>query len=75
MAVKGDVYNKTKNKSENVNRFRNGDITPHLISVDIEEVVKVGGVIEEFYEDFICDNLDYNPFKEYVLDMTAKRNE
>ena len=75
MAVKEDVYDETKNKSENVNRFRNGDITQHLTSVDIEEVVRVGGVIKEFYEGFICDNLDYNPFKEYILDMTAKRNE
>ena len=75
MAVKEDVYNETKNKYENVNRFRIGYITQHLTSVDIEEVVRVGGVIKEFYEGFICDNLDYNPFKEYILDMTAKRNE
>ena len=75
MAVKEDVYNETKNKSENVNRFRNGDITQHLTSVDIEEVVRIGGIVEEFYEVFICDNLDYNPFKEYILDMTTKRNE
>ena len=75
MAVKEDVYNETKNKYENVNRFRNGDITQHLTSVDIEEVVRVGGVIKKFYEGFICDNLDYNPFEEYILDMTAKRNE
>ena len=75
MAVKGDVYNETENKSENVNRFRNGEITQHLTSVDFEEVVRVGGIIKEFYEGFICDNLDFNPFKEYILDMTAKRNE
>ena len=75
MAVKEDVYNETKNKSENVNRLRNGDNTQHLTSVDIEEVVRVGGVLKELYEGFICDNLDYNPFKEYILDMTAKRNE
>ena len=75
MAVKEDVYNDTENKYENVNRFRNGDITQHLTSVDIEEVVRIGGVIKEFYEGFICDNLDYNPFREYILDMIAKRNE
>ena len=75
MAVKEDVYNEAKNKSEKVNRFRNGDIKQHLTSVNIEEVVKVGGVIEELYEGFICDNLDYNQFKEYMLDMTARRNE
>ena len=75
MAVKKDVQNETKNKSENVNRFRNGDIAQHLTSFDIEEVLRIGGVIKEFYERFICDNLDYNPFKEYYSDMTAKRNE
>ena len=75
MAVKEDVYNETKNKSGNVNPFRNGDITQHLTSVDIEEVIRIGGVIKEIYEVFICDNLDYNPFREYVLGMTAKRHE
>ena len=75
MAVKEDVYIETKNKSENVNRFRNGDITQHLTSVDIEEVVRVGGVITEVYEDCISDNLDYNPFEGYILGMTVKRNE
>ena len=75
IVVKEDVYNKTKNKSEDVNRFRNGDITQHLTSVDFEEFARIGGVIEEFYEGFIFDNLVYNPFKEYILDLTAKRNE
>ena len=75
MAVKEDVYNETKNKSENVNRFTNGDITQHQKSVDVAEVVRVGGVTKEVYEGFICDNLDYNAFKECILDMTAKKNE
>ena len=65
MAVKEDVYDEIKHKCECISRFRNGDITQHLSSVDIEEVQRVGGVIKEFYEGFICDNLDYNPFKEY----------
>ena len=75
MAVKEDVYNEAKNKSEKVNRFRNGYITQHLTSVNIEQIVRVGGVIKELYEGFTCDNIDYNQFKEYILDMTAKRNE
>ena len=75
MAVKEDVYHQTKKKHESINRFRNGYITQHLVSVDIEEVVRTGVVIREFYEDFICDNLNFNLFKEYTLDMTAKRNE
>ena len=75
MVAKEDVYNETNKNCECINRFRNGDITQHLTSVDIEEVVRIGGVIKEFYEGFICYNLDYNPSKEYILEMTAKRNE
>ena len=75
MVVEEDVYNETKNKCECVNRFRNGDITQHLTSVDIEQIVRTGGIIKEFYEGFFCDNLNFNPFKEYILDMAAKRNE
>ena len=75
MGVKEDVYNHTKNKSKSANRFRNGDITQHLTSVDIEQVVRTGGVIKAFYEGSFCDNPDYNLFEEFVLDMTAKRNE
>ena len=66
MAVKEDVYDETKHECECINRFKNGDITQHLTSLDIEEVVRIGGVIKELYEGFICDNLDYNPFKEYI---------
>ena len=72
MAAKQDVYDEIKHKCECIHRFRNGDITTHLTSVDIEEVVRIGGVIKNYYEGFICDNLDYNPFKEYIFDMTAK---
>ena len=38
-------------------------------------MVRTGGVIKELYEGFICDNIDFNPFKEYILDMTTIRNE
>ena len=75
MAVKEDVYDEIKHKCECINQFRNGDITQQLTSLDIEEVVRIGGVIKVFYKGFICDNLDYNPFKEYILHMTAKRSE
>ena len=46
-----------------------------MTSVDIEEIVRVGGVITVTFEGFICDNLDYNPFENIVLNMTAKRNK
>ena len=54
MAVKEDVDNETKKKHESVNRFRNGDITQHLTSVDIDEVARTGAVIKEFYAGFLC---------------------
>ena len=75
MVVKEDVYIETSQKCECVNRFRNGDITQHLTSVDIEEIVRTGAVIKEIFKCFICDNLDFNPFEEYISDMTAKRKE
>ena len=74
-AVNEEVFNESKNKIERVNRFRNGHITQHLTSVDIEQIVRIGGIILEFIEGFICDNLDYNPFTEYVHDLIDKRNE
>ena len=46
-----------------------------MTSADIEEIVRTGGVITEFFEGFVCDNLDCNPFEKFVLDMTAKRNK
>ena len=71
-SVKEQVFNPIKNRSEEVNRFRNGYIRQHLTSVDIEEIVRVGGIKIEFFEGFICDNIDYNPFEKIVLEMTAK---
>ena len=60
-------------KYEEINRFRNGDITQHLTSVDIKEVVRSGGYIVEILEGFICDILEYIPFKRFIKDLTEKR--
>ena len=75
LSVKEQVFNPIKNRSEEVSRFRNGYIKQHLTSIDIEEIVRVGGDIIEFFEGLIFDNLDCNPFEKFVLDMTAKRNK
>ena len=75
LPVNEEVFNESKNKFEHVNRFRNGHITQHLTSVDIEQIVRIGGIVLEFIEGFICDILDYNPFTEYVHDLIEKRNE
>ena len=58
-----------------MNGFRNGYIRQHLTSVDIEAIVRVGGVLTNFFEGFFCDNLVNNPFEKFVLVMTAKRNK
>ena len=57
MSVKGNVFNDRKKSYEEINRVRNGDITQHLTSVDIEEVDRSGGYIVRILEGFICDNL------------------
>ena len=75
MSVKEQVFNVIKNRWEDMNRFRRGCIRQHLTSIDIEEIVRVGGVIREFFEGFLRDKLDYNPFDEFILHMTAKGNE
>ena len=52
MNVKEQVFNAIKNKWEEVNRFRNGCIRQHLTSVDVEEIVRVGGLKIDFLKVF-----------------------
>ena len=75
MSVKRSAFIDCKNRYEEINHFRNGDIVQHLTSVDIEEVVKSGGFIVKILEGFICDNLEFNPFERFIIDMTNKRNK
>ena len=74
MSVKENAFNVRKNRCEGINRFRNGDITQHLTCVDIEEVVRSEGYIVKILEGFICDNLEFNPFERFLIDMTNKRS-
>ena len=62
-----------KNRYEEINRLRNGDITQHLTSVDIEEIVRSGGYFLDIIERYICDNLEYNP--SFIIDMTEKNQK
>ena len=70
LSVKETVFNENKKRYEEINCFRNGHITQHLTSVDIEELVEVGSVLLERYERFISDNLEFNPFENFVIRMT-----
>ena len=73
MAVKEKISNDRKNRCEEINRFRIEYITQHLTSVDIEESVKVGAIIVEFFEGFICDNLDFYHLKNYFRHDRKKK--
>ena len=55
---------KEKEKKIEINRMRNGYITQVLTSVDIQEIVKIGGKVIEFYEGVIYrENYKLSPFK------------
>ena len=43
--------------------------------MDIEEVVRSGGWIVKKLEGFLCDNLEFNPFERFIIDMTNKTNK
>ena len=54
------------NKFE-INRMRNGYITQVLTSVDIQEIVKIGGNVIEIYEGVIYrENYKVSPFKKVI---------
>ena len=69
--VNENVLSNGKNRYEEINRFRNGDISQHLTIVDIEEIVTSGGYIVDILEGFISDNLEYNPFERFIIDKLA----
>ena len=73
MSVKETVFNNRKNRHEEINRFRNGDRTQHLTSVNIEVIVRSSGYIVKIPEGFVCDNLEFNPFERFTIDMTNKK--
>ena len=54
------------NKIE-INRMKNGYITQVLTSVDIQEIVKIGGKVIEIYEGVIHrENFKVSPFKKVI---------
>ena len=75
MSSKENLFNDRKNRSKEINRFRNGDMTQHLASLEIEEVVRSEGYFVKILEGFMCDNLEFNPFERFIIDMTNKRNK
>ena len=73
LPVKEKIKNLYKNnRLEEFNEMRNGIIIDTLTNVDIVEIVKCGGIILESYDGFFCQNLEYNPYTEFVTDMFEK---
>ena len=63
---------KEKEKKIEINRMRNGFIIDTLTSVDIQEMVKIGGKVIEIYEGVIYrENFKVSPFRK-VIDILFK---
>ena len=75
LPINEKVYNPKTKKEEQINVFRNGEIIDHVTSIDLEEIVRVGGRVLKFFEGFICDQLEYSPFYEIINDLNNMRNK
>ena len=67
---------KEKVKKIEVNRMRNGYIIDTLTSVDIQEIVKIGGKLVEIYEGVIYrENFKVSPFRKVIEKLFALRQK
>ena len=67
---------KEKVKKVEVNRMRNGYINDTLTSVDIQEIVKIGGKVIEIYEGVIYrENFKISPFRKVIGKLFALRQK
>ena len=67
-----------KEKVENVevNRMRNGYIIDTLTSVDICEIIKIGGRVIEIYEGVVYrENFKISPFRKVIEKLFALRQK
>ena len=56
--------------------MRNGYIIDTLTSVDICEIVKIGGKVTEIYEGVIyCENFKISPFRKVIEKLLASRKK
>ena len=59
-----------------INRMRNGYIIDTLTSVDIQEIVKIGGKIIENYEGVVYkENFKVSPFRKVIDKLFALRQK
>ena len=67
---------KEKEKKIEINRMRNGYIVDTLTSVDIQEIVKIGGKVIEIYEGVIYrENFKVSPFRKVIDKLFALRQK
>ena len=67
---------KEKEKKIEINRMRNGYIIDYLTSVDIQEIVKIGGKVIEIYEGVIYrENFKVSPFGKVIDKLFALRQK
>ena len=67
---------KEKVKKLEVNRMRNGYIIDTLTSVDIQEIVKIGGEVIEIYQGVIYrENFKISPFRKVIEKLFALRQK
>ena len=67
---------KEKVKKIDVNRMRNGYISDTLTSVDIQEIVKIGGKVIEIYEGVLYrENFKISPFRKVIEKLFALRQK
>ena len=65
---------KEKEKKIEINRKRNGYIIDTLTSVDIQEIVKIGGKVIEIFEGVIYrENFKVSPFRKIIDELFALR--
>ena len=67
---------KEKEKKIEINRMRNGYIIDYLISVDIQEIVKIGAKVKESYEGVIYRGIfKVSPFRKVIDKLFALRQK
>ena len=67
---------KEKEKKIEINRMRHGYIVDYLTSVDIQEIVKIGGKVIEIYEGVIYrENFKVSPCRKVIDKLFALRQK
>ena len=67
---------KEKEQKIEINRMRNGNIIDTLTSVDIQEIVKIGGKVIEIYEGVIYrENFKISPLRNVIGKLFALRQK